>query len=94
MTWITIATTLVLVAGVPLIALYLQLVERKVLADFQVRMGPMRTGPYGLLQPIADVLKLALKEDLTPTHANRLMFWIAPVLATAAGAGSIYGAPA
>ena len=84
MTWITIATTLVLVAGVPLIALYLQLVERKVLADFQVRMGPMRTGPYGLLQPIADVLKLALKEDLTPTHANRLMFWIAPVLATAA----------
>ncbi len=81
---IALVTTVVLVGGVPLIALYLQLVERKVLADFQVRTGPMRTGPYGLLQPIADVLKLALKEDLSPTEADRFLFFMAPVFAVTA----------
>ena len=77
-------TAAVLVGGVPLIALYLQLVERKVLADFQVRLGPMRVGPHGLLQPLADAIKLALKEDLMPAGADRLLFWAAPVFATVA----------
>ena len=58
---------------------YIVLVERKVLADFQVRLGPMRVGPHGLLQPIADALKLLLKEDIIPTDSDKAIFWFAPV---------------
>jgi NADH-quinone oxidoreductase subunit H len=70
---------------VPLIAGYLTLVERKVLSDFQVRLGPMRVGPHGLLQPIADALKLLLKEDIIPTDADRGLFWFAPMISTVTG---------
>lgn len=55
-------------------------VERKVLADLQVRMGPMRVGPHGLLQPVADALKLILKEDIVPTDADWLLFVVAPMI--------------
>src|SRR5579863_5929521 len=77
-----ILVTLVIVAVFPLVAGYIVLVERKVLADFQVRLGPMRVGPHGLLQPIADALKLLLKEDIIPADADRSIFWIAPVIST------------
>jgi NADH-quinone oxidoreductase subunit H len=66
----------------PLVSVYLVLLERKVLADFQVRLGPMRVGPHGLLQPLADALKLLLKEDIIPREADRAIFWAAPVVAT------------
>src|SRR5688572_4667669 len=74
--------TLVIVALFPLVAGYIVLVERKVLADFQVRLGPMRVGPHGLLQPIADAVKLLIKEDIVPTEADRFIFWIGPVIST------------
>jgi NADH-quinone oxidoreductase subunit H len=79
-------TPLILTAAIilayPLLSVYLVLLERKVLADFQVRLGPMRVGPHGLLQPLADALKLVLKEDIIPRDADKAIFWIAPVVAT------------
>jgi len=60
---------------------YLQWVERKVIAHIQVRLGPSRVGPHGLLQPLADVIKLITKEDLIPSHANRFVYLLAPFLA-------------
>src|SRR3984957_12559635 len=74
--------TLVVIALFPLVAGYIVLIERKVLADFQVRLGPMRVGPHGLLQPIADALKLLIKEDIIPTDADQSIFWIAPIIST------------
>jgi NADH-quinone oxidoreductase subunit H len=84
-----VVVTLAIVGLVPLIAGYLTLVERKVLADFQVRLGPMRVGPHGLLQPIADALKLLLKEDIIPTGADRGIFWFAPMISTVTGLTAI-----
>jgi NADH-quinone oxidoreductase subunit H len=77
--------TLVVIALFPLVAGYIVLIERKVLADFQVRLGPMRVGPHGLLQPIADALKLLIKEDIIPTDADQSIFWLAPVISTVTG---------
>src|ERR1043166_4967938 len=80
-----IVVTLVIIAVFPLVAGYIVLVERKVLADFQVRLGPMRVGPHGLLQPLADALKLMLKEDIVPADADKGIFWFAPVISTFTG---------
>jgi NADH-quinone oxidoreductase subunit H len=54
-------------------------VERKALARIQMRMGPMRVGPHGTLQPIADALKLLVKEDILPSWADRRIYWLAPL---------------
>ncbi|MEN9562789.1 MAG: NADH-quinone oxidoreductase chain [Chloroflexota bacterium] len=59
---------------------YLTLYERRALARMQVRVGPNRAGPQGLLQPIADAVKLIFKEELTPGHVYKLVFILAPVL--------------
>jgi NADH-quinone oxidoreductase subunit H len=78
--WVQLLCALLIVLVVPLIAGYIVLVERKVMADMQARLGPMRVGPHGLLQPIADALKLLIKEDLIPDNADEFIFWFAPVL--------------
>jgi NADH-quinone oxidoreductase subunit H len=63
---------------------YTVLMERKVLGFIQLRYGPNRVGPWGLLQPLADVLKLMFKEDFTPPGANKILFLLAPVLTAGA----------
>jgi NADH-quinone oxidoreductase subunit H len=61
-------------------AMYLQLMERKVLAHMQGRLGPMRTGWHGLLQPVADAVKFMMKEDIIPANADKWVFSIAPLI--------------
>ncbi|KJS28434.1 MAG: NADH-quinone oxidoreductase [Desulfatitalea sp. BRH_c12] len=66
--------------GLLFVAAYLVWVERKLLARLQVRLGPNRAGKFGLLQPIADSIKLLTKEDIVPEAADRVLFLIAPAI--------------
>jgi len=74
-----IKITLVLVIFLTAIA-YTVLMERKVLGFIQLRYGPNRVGPWGLLQPLADLLKLLFKEDFTPPGVNKVLFVMAPII--------------
>ncbi len=80
---VIILKIVVIAVPIMLTVAYITLAERKVIGYIQVRIGPNRVGPRGLLQPIADGLKLALKEVIIPTNANRFLFVIAPLLALA-----------
>jgi NADH-quinone oxidoreductase subunit H len=86
-TWWTLLWTLVkiIAIAVPLMiaVAYLTLAERKVIGYMQVRIGPNRVGPYGLLQPFADLVKMVFKEVIVPSGANRWLFFIAPMLSLA-----------
>jgi len=77
---ISIVKVLVVFTGMLLIVAYMTLMERKVLGHMQVRYGPNRAGPYGLLQPIADGIKLFFKEDIIIPYANRLIYIFAPTI--------------
>jgi NADH-quinone oxidoreductase subunit H len=72
------------VTAVAVWALYATYAERKISAFMQARLGPMRVGPYGLLQPIADAIKLLTKEDLTPDKADPFIFKFAPYISVVA----------
>lgn len=83
-----LATIIVYLIGITVLIVFAMLldiglvwVERKVVARFQDRLGPNRIGPFGLIQPFADIIKLVIKEDTTPAGADKVIFNIAPVLA-------------
>src|SRR4026207_2157371 len=72
---------IVIVLNATLVAVtYMVLLARKVIAWAQSRLGPMRVGPYGVLQPVADALKLMIKEDITPVRADKWVFTAAPII--------------
>src|SRR5690242_3534529 len=70
---------LIIFGAISLVVVAMNWLERKLLAHFQIRLGPMRVGPHGLLQPIADAIKLLTKEDIVPTEADKFVFLFAPV---------------
>jgi NADH-quinone oxidoreductase subunit H len=72
----------ILIIVVPLLiaVAYVTLAERKIMASMQLRKGPNYVGVFGLLQPLADGVKLFAKETILPTHANLIIFIIAPIL--------------
>ncbi|GAP15898.1 NADH dehydrogenase subunit H [Longilinea arvoryzae] len=80
MIWEAILKSLFLILFMTAGFAYVTLLERRVLARMQVRIGPNRVGKFGLLQPIADAVKLIFKEELIPAGADRLMFVLAPVI--------------
>lgn len=77
---LTVVQTLAMLVPVLMSVAYLTLAERKVLAAMQARKGPNVVGPFGLMQPFADAVKMLMKETIIPTGANRILFVVAPLL--------------
>ncbi len=85
---VALATILIYLIGIIVLVVFAMVldiglvwVERKVVARFQDRLGPNRIGPFGLIQPVADIIKMVIKEDITPDGADKVIYNIAPVLA-------------
>ncbi len=86
---IILGKIIIVFAVVMLHVMYATYFERKVIGHMQVRMGPMRVGPHGLLQPIADGLKLFFKEDVIPENADKKVFYLAPLICLIAALSSL-----
>ncbi|HUL21636.1 MAG TPA: complex I subunit 1 family protein, partial [Thermodesulfobacteriota bacterium] len=76
----TLVKCVVVFGGLMMVVAYMTLMERKVLGHIQVRFGPNRCGPYGLLQPFSDAVKAFFKEDLVPGRADKVVFVLAPTI--------------
>ena len=81
--WHWLFFTIVIIGFVLTMVMGVIYIERRGMARMQSRLGPNRTGPFGLLQPVADALKVMLKEDIIPTNADKIVHWLAPVVAFA-----------
>ncbi len=81
--WHWLLFTVIIIASVMALVMGFIWFERRGLGRLQARLGPNRTGPFGLLQPVADAIKVLLKEDIIPTKADKIVYWLAPVIAFA-----------
>ena len=79
--WLMLGKVLVIFVFLVLTVLLSMWVERRIIGRMQLRVGPNRAGPFGLLQGLADGVKLALKEDIVPSGVDKIIFWTAPVVA-------------
>ncbi len=73
--------TIIIIAVVLTLVMGFIYFERRLIGRLQIRLGPNRTGPFGLLQPVADAVKVLLKEDIIPDNADKLVYWLAPMVA-------------
>jgi NADH-quinone oxidoreductase subunit H len=79
--WHWLVFTLIIIVFVLLLVMGFIYIERRGMARMQARLGPNRTGPFGLLQPVADAVKLLLKEDIVPLKADKIVHFLAPIVA-------------
>ena len=79
--WHWLVFTVIIIAFILLMVMGFIWFERRAMARMQARLGPNRAGPFGLLQPVADVIKILLKEDIVPANADKLVHWLAPLIA-------------
>ncbi|MFC2056115.1 NADH-quinone oxidoreductase subunit NuoH [Chloroflexota bacterium] len=81
--WHWLLFTVVIIACVLVLVMAVIYIERRAMARMQSRLGPNRTGPFGVFQPVADAVKVLLKEDIIPTDADKIVHWLAPIVAFA-----------
>ena len=81
--WHWLVFTVIIIAFVLTMVMGYIWLERRGMGRMQARLGPNRTGPFGLLQPVADAIKVLIKEDIVPVNADKVVHWLAPVVAFA-----------